>query len=225
VINFRNNFRMQALVFLAVALAGCAIARAQGGGSQSASKYLSPSERVKLLREPNGLAAVAKIVGHYEGVDDVSVYMTPTLDSLFEGSTQIVEGTIMGSDSQLSADGDDISTRYVMSVSRTMKGPVSNEVAFYAHGGIIDFPNGTSAHIATIETDNIRKGGQYIVFLKDEVGRKVVQAPAAAVIVSSPGKNSVATLDDNTAHTEGVRKDLNGMTRGDLIQLILNRAN
>jgi hypothetical protein len=121
VIIFRNDFRMQALLFLIVALAGCVIARAQGA-SQPASKYLSPSERVKLLREPNGLAAVAKIVGHYEGVDDVCVYMTPTLDSLFEGSMQIVEGTIMGSDSQLSADGNDISTRYVMNVSRTMKG-------------------------------------------------------------------------------------------------------
>jgi hypothetical protein len=141
--------------------------------SQPSPKYLSPAERAKLLREPNGLAAVAKIVGHFEGVDDVSVYLMSTLDSLIAGSTQIVEGTITGSESELVENGDNIATRYIMTVSRTMKGPVSNDVAFYAHGGTIQFSNGTSAHIATLEADNIRKGGHYIVFLKEEAGRKV----------------------------------------------------
>ncbi|HEX3472557.1 MAG TPA: hypothetical protein VHT28_15355 [Silvibacterium sp.] len=180
---------------------------------------------MKLLREPNGLAAVAKIVGHYDSVDDVCVWGTGTLGSLISGSTQIVEGTITGSEGQLTDNGDDIATRYVMIVSRTMKGPVSNQVAFYAHGGTIEFPNGTTAHIATVETDNIRKGGQYIVFLKDEDGRKVLQAPASAVIVSSPERNTVSTFDDKDVHTEGTRAELSKMTRGDLIQYILNRAN
>lgn len=221
---FHNDVRTQALLFLVVALTANVIARAQGA-SQPSPKYLSPAERMKLLREPNGLAAVAKIIGHYEGVDDVCVYLTPTLDSLIAGSTEIVEGTITGSESELVENGDDIATRYVMTVSHTMKGPVSNEIVFYVHGGTVEFPNGTSAHIATLEADNVRKGGHYIVFLKDEDRRKVLQAPAAAVIVSSPERNSVATLNDKTAHTEGIRKDLNGMTRGDLIQSILNRSN
>ena len=221
---FRNNFRTQALLFIAVALTASVIARTQAA-SQSSPKYLSPAARAKLLREPNGLAAVAKIVGHYEGVDDVCVYLTPTLDSLIAGSTQIVEGTISRSESELVENGDDIATRYTMTVSHALKGPVSNEIVFYAHGGTIEFPNGTSAHIATLESENIRRDGQFIVFLKDDAGRKVLQVPAAAVVVSSPERNSVATLDDKTAHTEGVRKELNGMTRGDLIQSILNRSN
>lgn len=220
----RNNSRMQVLFTLVLVLFASAVARAQTA-SDAPRKYLPPSEQVKLLREPNGLAAVAKIVGHLELRDDGEIWGMPNLDSLIEGSTQIVEGTIIGSESQLSVDGDDISTRYVMSVSRTMKGPVSIEVAFYAHGGTIEFPNGTSAHMATLDTDNIRKGGQYIVFLKDEDGRKVVHAPVAAVIVTSVEKNAVSTLDDKDVHTEGIRKDMSGMTRGELIQLILNRAN
>ena len=189
-------------------------------GAQSAlappQKVLPPSELHKLLREPNGLAAAATLVGHLELSDDDEPRGS-TLSSMLTESSLVVEGTIAGSDARLTEDGDNLATDYVMQLSHVFKGKVGGGVVtFSARGGTIVFPNGTSAHVENVASDNIKTDRDYIVFLKPEEARNILVSGSASVVSTSSQTNSVSALDPKDFNCEFTRKSLGKMSLSDL---------
>jgi hypothetical protein len=147
------------------------------------------------------------------------------LNDIPAASAQIVEGTLVGSESRLTDDGDHIVTDYSLRILRVIKGQVSGSVfSFSVPGGTVVFPNGTSAHIGNVVTDKLEKDKDYIVFVKSEEGKNVLVSGSASVISSSSADNTVATLDERDVRCELVRKSLSTMSRSDLLVYLSEHA-
>jgi hypothetical protein len=215
-------FRKTRLTALFIGASALAFAQS---GSTPAKGYIAPSQQVQLLRQPNGLAAVAAIVGHLELYEGDEVWGLSSLNDIPAASAQIIEGTLVGSESRLTDDGDHIVTDYSLRILRVIKGQVSGSVfSFSAPGGTVVFPNGTSAHIGSVVTDNFKKDKDYIVFVKSEEGKNVLVSGSASVFSSSSSDNTVATLDEKDVRCELVRKSLSTMSRSDLLVYLSEHA-
>lgn len=139
--------------------------------SQSASassKTLSRDKIAELLREPDGLAAAANLAGKFVIDGQVRVWSITKLSTLVSSSSLILEAKIAARESRLVSNGDDIDTDYTVTPENIVKGKVSGGLSFTAHGGLIEFPNGTSAEITTVEWRQLQVGGKYVLFLRQE---------------------------------------------------------
>lgn len=127
---------------------------------------LSPEKIVDLLRQPNGLAEAAKLVGHFELNGQGRLWGHPNLNALIDSSDLIVVGKLTSAVSRLTDDGDDIWTDYELAPEKTIKGETLGNVEFTVPGGLITFPNGTSAEIITVQWQQLQIGQQYAVLLQ-----------------------------------------------------------
>lgn len=188
------------------------------------SSYIRPAVLQKLLREPGGLEAAAKLAGHFEMREDGEVWGTPTLESLISGSSLIIEGTIAKEDSRLVSDGDKIISNYSVNISQTLKGSdhESSSVTFSAPGGMIKFPNGTSACVRTVESDNLHEGERYIFFLTREDSQYGLYSSSAGALKISPKDETLSTLDANDLRSQPLASSLLNMRSNNLADLIHN---
>jgi hypothetical protein len=208
-----------------VATLGLTIAtlRAQDDPALGMFTRISPHEFQRLMHQPNGIEAVAKIVGYYEWREDDEVWGIPTLDTLVANSPLIVEGSIAAAQGRLVSRGDDILTDYTVEVSDIARGqrPDSSRVTFTARGGTIQFPNGTNAHIATLESDNLHVGSTYILFLAPVQDGTHLECSGAALRVS-PQDRVLSVLAQNKLQTSNLEKALGKIRDGDLMVDIRN---
>jgi hypothetical protein len=101
-----------------------------------------------------------------------SHFLKYDLESLAAHSGEIIVGSAIDSSSQLSPDGQMISTWYRISILQSIKGklPSGQEVTISLPGGKVVFEDNTSAEIKTPDFDGIQKDQRYVLFLSPRLG-------------------------------------------------------
>lgn len=176
--------------------------KAQIVQKDASSPRLTETTVRKLLREPNGLEACARLASEFIMRDDLSLIAREDLHTLARDSSLIVLGQIKGVSSFLADDGDDIFTHFTISSESVFKGQVEGAFTLLTRGGKVGFPDGSSAQILTIETDSIKVNGQYLFFLVPvNAARKEFRSTngVEGIILLSMAENSVRSLAGNTA--------------------------
>lgn len=166
-------------------------------------KSLSREKIAELLRKPNGLAAAANLVGTFviDGQRPRWAYMN--LANVVASSKLIIVGKIISKESRLSDDGDDIYTDYVVAPEKIIKGKSVGSVTFSVYGGLIDFPNGTSAQITTLEWQQLQVGEKYALLLSQADDHYY---PANGVEALFKLSTSDGTVDAIAAHDRAPHK-------------------
>jgi len=136
-------------------------------GSPATEKELSPITIRNLLRQPGGLESCAKLVGHFVIRDKRPLLSRSSLTTLTDTSPLILIGRVADSKASLIEDGDSILTTYTIVPEMALKGIANGNLMVRVRGGTITFAEGTSAQIITQETEEIRVGGRYCLFLKN----------------------------------------------------------
>lgn len=158
------------LSVIAIGLLGSfAVAQGNRPARPEETKTLSRQKVAELLRQPNGLAMAANLVGKFVISGQGHLWSHTTLPNVVASSNLIVVGKITSRLSRLSEDGDDIYTDYTVEVERVIKGKASGSSAsFTVHGGLIEFPNGTSAQVTTVEWQQLQMEQRYALLLRQE---------------------------------------------------------
>lgn len=197
--------------------------RAQDDRALGMFERISVNKFHELMHQPNGIEAVAKIVGYYDFPEENEIWGIPTLDELISASPLIVEGSIVSAQGRLVARGNGIQTDYTVEVTEVGKGavPKSGRVTFTASGGTIQFPNGTTAHVGTLESDNLHVGSTYVFFLRPVDNGNGLEGSGTALRVSAQDR-VLTVLAPNKLQTSNLEKALGKIRDGDLMVDIRN---
>lgn len=129
----------------------------------------STASTVEAIRR-GGLREAARIKGHYVGSGNVCSWLKYDLESLTKNSASIIIGTPISSTSQLTADGQSITTKYQVKVKESMKGTLLPDemVQVSLPGGKVVFEDGNSAEIKTPDLEQMEESKTYILFLSQD---------------------------------------------------------
>src|SRR6185295_12651757 len=83
----------------------------------------NPQEEVKAIRR-GGLREVAKVKGHYISTVRSSGWIKEDVDSLTKNSSAVIVGESGASASELSSNGESITTQYQVKIREVLKGDV-----------------------------------------------------------------------------------------------------
>jgi hypothetical protein len=149
------------------------IATSLMSAQQPRSAKLSPVEVRTLLRSPNGLEKAANLAGNFTLEKEIRVWIDPSLSGLVGASPTVFVGTMVGSESRVSEDGDQIYTDYHFRPAAFVKGTASgsSDIIVTAEGGKVQFNNGTTAEIKTIEWLHLKTGNKYLLCLQQHGDR------------------------------------------------------
>jgi hypothetical protein len=130
-------------------------------------KHLSPFEVRTLLRSPNGLEKAADLTGNFTLERELHIFVDPSLSDLLGASSTVVVGTLVFSESRLSEDGDTVYTNYHFTPEIALKSAnlSSSEITVTSEGGKVQFRNGSTAEIKTIEWTHLKAGNKYLLCL------------------------------------------------------------
>lgn len=115
-----------------------------------------------------GYREAARIKGHYLGtVDPYWDWASFNLETLIKSSAAVVIGIPERSKGRLDANGEMIVTQFDVRVKETIKGTHAEDsvVKVALLGGKVDFEDGTSAELRTLDFEPMLEGKKYLLFL------------------------------------------------------------
>jgi hypothetical protein len=219
----RSMACMAVLIAALFAVGSLAFAQSntQKPAQPTGTKILSHERIAELLRQPNGLAAAANLVGKFVIDGQGRLWSHTSLQNMAASSNLVVVGKITLRESRLSEDGDDIYTDYLIETERIVRGKSSGSISFTAHGGLVEFPNGTSAQVTTIEWQQLQIGQKYAVLLSQEQDGRYYPANVLEALFK------LSTADGNVdafAAHDGKRHTITDEVKGLPANSFLNRA-
>jgi hypothetical protein len=115
-----------------------------------------------------GLREAARIKKHYVSTQNTGGWIKYDLESLTKNSFAIVIGTPLVSSSDITTNGELITTEYEVKLREILKGDLKENqvVRVSVPGGKITFEDGTSAEIKTPDLVPMEKGNTYVLFLR-----------------------------------------------------------
>jgi hypothetical protein len=167
-------------------------------GKMSSSRSIVNTAGINTQNDADkSLREKAKVAGHYTTEwDDPKWKEKHELKTLTKKSSLIVKGVAYNGFCKLSADGKLITTEYVVTIDSVLKGvaPKENRVQLSLPGGLVRFPEGTSATVRTPTFRKMANGRSYILFL--EPGSQdglfsLVGGPQGLFEISSDGLTAV----------------------------------
>jgi hypothetical protein len=170
----RNNLNKRAMLTIAIALLGLiAFTLVKVVSSQEPNKpnKEEAQQLVEAIRK-GGLREAARIKKHYVNTESASHWIKYDLESLTKNSGNIIVGTPIYHASQLSSNGEQITTEYQIKVEQSLKGKlvVGAFVNVSLLGGKVVFDDGTSAEIKIPDLEGMENGRTYVLFLSPEIG-------------------------------------------------------
>jgi len=190
-------------VCLAAAIVAFSVGSSRKTSSDQSQNYLAAvagqNEADKGLREK------AKIAGRYvSDWDDPKWKEKHEVKTLTKKSNLIIKGVAYNGLCKLSADGKTITTEYLVTIASVIKGvaPKENNVHISLPGGLVMFPEGTSAMVRTPTFRKMANGRSYLLFLEQSAQDKgmatVVGGPQGLFEISRDGLTAVQYNGDLT---------------------------
>ena len=162
----RNNIWKPILSSVAIIFLCLVVFVLVKGVKSQESNSQNTSSEVEAIRR-GGLKEAARIKRHYVSNTNTSYWMKYDLESLTKNSVGIIIGVPVSNASQLTADGQFITTEYQVKVRESIKGSFLPDeiVRVSLPGGKVVFEDGTSAEIKTPDLERMESGKTYTLFL------------------------------------------------------------
>lgn len=152
---------------------------------QTRRPQLDPATRQKQVdaMRAGGLRAAAQVTGEFRGIEPAYTERDArTLQELVDLAELIVVGTIKTNRMWLTADGNKITTDYVIELERTLKGaaPGGAAVTVSMPFGRVTFPEGGTADIRIPSFTPPGPGQKFVLFLRRSAYQATPEQRAAA---------------------------------------------
>lgn len=201
------------------------ISCAQVTSSSTTSGFVSVTRLHEILRQPNGLENLSKIVGDVTLNDSEEIWGQHDLRSLVKNSDVIVTAVISNRQSYLTENGDTVSTDYSLDVLTTLKGQSAAPLTVSVHGGQVLLSTGHSATIHSSVWDLVLPGQKLLLFLKQTGSKYQIIGATQGVLSITGTPEQVHLADKHPAHNLSLRSDLDGAGLVAAEQRILGELN
>ena len=131
-------------------------------------------EAVKEALRRGGVREAARIKKHYvANFNPHWDWSSFDIEALTKHSAAVVVGTPTQGESQLSADGQLITTNYEVAVQEVIKGNITqgDTIKVSLPGGKVEFEDGTSAELITPDFERMTNNKSYVLFLSTNHNR------------------------------------------------------
>ncbi len=186
------------------------ISYAQVVSSSAAPGLVSATRLHEILRQPNGLGNLSKLVGDVTLNDSEERWGEHDLRSLVKNSDVIVTAVISNRQSYLTENGDTVNTDYTLDVLTPLKGQFAAPLTVSVHGGEVQLSTGHSATIHSSVWDLVQPGQKLLLFLK-QIGPKYQIIGATQGVLSISGTpEQVHLAGKQPTRNLSLRSDLDG---------------
>lgn len=188
-------------------LIGISSGWARLSGSQADSQKDDARDQVALTEalRRGGLREAAKLKGHYVGDFDAHWdFSRLDIELLTKNSVAVIVGTTTKKlGSRLTSGGELIFTDYEVAVQERIKGEIATgaRITVSLPGGRVEFEDGTSAELTTLNFEHMKTGGTYTLFLSESA-----TAPDGYTLTAGP-QGLVEIVDNNTVKSHGRATD------------------
>lgn len=165
------RYILAAVVIFVIATVAISLGVVGARHSQSPAGNNPSPGQVKAALRRGGIREAAKLKKHYVDTFDPNWdWVQLDTEGLTKNSLAVVTGIPMTSSTQLSSDGQLVTTSYTVAVQEVIKGDISpaSSINVSLPGGIIEFGDGTSAEMKTPGFDKMENGRTYLLFLSED---------------------------------------------------------
>jgi hypothetical protein len=214
------------ITFSAMTLTAATISSyAQVATSSTTSGVISVTRLHEIMRQPNGLENLSKLVGDVTLNDSEEPWGEHDLRSLVKNSDVIVTAVIVNRQSYLTENGDNVSTDYLLDVSTSLKGRAGVPLTVSVHGGQVQLSTGHSATIHSSVWDVLQPGQKLLLFLKQTGSKYQIIGATQGVLSVTGTPEQIHFADKQPMHNLSLRRDLDGAGLVAAEQRILGEVN